>query len=913
MAKKHALLVALYYFLLLPFISPAQQPKPVIDSTAIRQWVRLGQYNQDDVRISDNGQYFSYILETGCPGRHHLIIQSTKNDWKQQYPDVQQGSFSADSRKFFFMTADTLATVSLGTDNIDYIAGVASYMYPQGVNGQWLAYQLTNPEQELKLRNLLTGKQQSFKNVTGFLFSDSAIALLLITTNKENNTSLLRVEVASGQVTPIWSTADSNTLLASYAIDKDGKQISFGIEQKSGNTTKNSIWYWKIGMEKPILKVNEQSVGIPTGHSILPSLWYSANGQYIYFEIQAPWPPKPAQDDISVDIWSTSDTIAQPTQLKNPYPPPYTMIVSSTSNKVVQITGEWDQIMKIQTGKYSDHVVVRHNSTGDRFWLHQPDSNWLVSLKDGSRVLLKTKGWSEFWFSPMGRYLLYYDAGQGGHYFSYDLETETVKKISGTIPDGSLTWNYDFYLPQGKIPPGDAPASVGVAGFTQGDKAVFVYDNYDIWQLDFAGTKSPVNITNGYGRLHQIKFRITSEYNNPSYIPILPPDRPQTLTAFNMETKYNGFYRKPLFEKSNPVLLSMGPYYNYAYVQRELNNFTSNFRPLKAAKANKWIVKRESATEAPNYYLTTDFKEHKPLTHLQPQKTYNWLTAELIHFTRSDGITTRGILYKPENFDPSKKYPVIIQIYRHFSHRLHQFPNPEFTGSGLINIPWFTSQGYLVFTPDNYSATGQAVKSALMTVVSAAEHLSRLPYVDSKKLGLCGHSLSGGLVGYAIANTNLFAAAFEGAGNTEYISATLAVSSDWGPLLRSENLHGATMWERPDLYLNSAVMKADKISTPLLIFHCKKDGLPFEQGQALFLSLRRLGKTAWMLQYDRGTHVVHKMSKEAVDLSIRTTQFFDHYLKGSPTPKWMREGIPARLKGIERGYDLDQNSKLSLK
>jgi hypothetical protein len=60
-----------------------------------------------------------------------------------------------------------------------------------------------------------------------------------------------------------------------------------------------------------------------------------------------------------------------------------------------------------------------------------------------------------------------------------------------------------------------------------------------------------------------------------------------------------------------------------------------------------------------------------------------------------------------------------------------------------------------------------------------------------------------------------------------------------------------------------------------------------------------------MLQYDDGGHSVK--GKDAVDFTIRLTQFFDHYLKGAPPPKWMTVGIPARLKGIETGYELDPN------
>jgi hypothetical protein len=63
-----------------------------------------------------------------------------------------------------------------------------------------------------------------------------------------------------------------------------------------------------------------------------------------------------------------------------------------------------------------------------------------------------------------------------------------------------------------------------------------------------------------------------------------------------------------------------------------------------------------------------------------------------------------------------------------------------------------------------------------------------------------------------------------------------------------------------------------------------------------------------MLQYDVENHgLVNK--KAAGDYTIRMTQFFDHFLKGSIAPKWMTQGVPARMKGIETGFELDTTIK----
>lgn len=116
---------------------------------------------------------------------------------------------------------------------------------------------------------------------------------------------------------------------------------------------------------------------------------------------------------------------------------------------------------------------------------------------------------------------------------------------------------------------------------------------------------------------------------------------------------------------------------------------------------------------------------------------------------------------------------------------------------------------------------------------------------------------------------------------------------------------GASLWQRPDLYIkNSPVLRADKVSTPVLMMNNITDSdVPFAQGVEFFTALRRLGKVCWMLQYDKGDHSVS--DRNAQDLTVRMTQFFDHYLKGLPAPKWMVEGIPAKMKSIDNGFELE--------
>jgi dipeptidyl aminopeptidase/acylaminoacyl peptidase len=228
------------------------------------------------------------------------------------------------------------------------------------------------------------------------------------------------------------------------------------------------------------------------------------------------------------------------------------------------------------------------------------------------------------------------------------------------------------------------------------------------------------------------------------------------------------------------------------------------------------------------------------------------------------------------------------------------------------------SRGYLVFTPDIYYHQFQIGQSATNTVESAGRMLSKLPYVDSLRMGIAGHSFGGAETNYIVTHTHLFAAALSGAAGhdgVDLISNGLAISpfGDEGlnTLVRFEREDvGATLWQRPDLWINhSPVYQADQLTTPLLIFYNKADG-DWLRAQEFFIALRRLEKHVWMLQYDNGGHSVE--GKDAEDFTIRATQFFDHYLKGAPMPVWMEKGIPARLKGLDNGLNLDSGNSQTI-
>jgi dipeptidyl aminopeptidase/acylaminoacyl peptidase len=122
---------------------------------------------------------------------------------------------------------------------------------------------------------------------------------------------------------------------------------------------------------------------------------------------------------------------------------------------------------------------------------------------------------------------------------------------------------------------------------------------------------------------------------------------------------------------------------------------------------------------------------------------------------------------------------------------------------------------------------------------------------------------------------------------------------------RDQSRIGASLWEAPIRYLeNSPIFWADKIETPLLMMANDNDGaVPWYQGIEMFTALRRLGKPAWMVNYNGEPHWPVTFAEKR-DWNIRLQQFFDHFLMDAPAPVWLEQGIPATEKGRTLGLEI---------
>ncbi len=931
----------------------SKKDKPVLDFEAIDQWQTIGP--EEDFSISPNAQYFAYSVKSSNETLDSLIVQAVTGAWQQAFPGAIPGLFSNDNQLYVFQDKQDLCFLQPGTSQIEKIPGVVAWQQPLYSRGEWIAYQvqqpvpavvlyhlptrkkytfenatsysfdesdtwlvckLNNAAKELVLHHLHTGEERRFPSVAGYSLSENGKALLLqtIESNKLPNLQYINLNTKSSK--NIWSAADSNTVVNGFSLDTSGQQAVFMLQDPAP-----SIWYYKDGMTKAVLKVNQQTTGMDPGFVFGGSISFTYDGNYIFFDIQTKPTllPSAATDAVKIDVWSHKDPILQITQpwlLKQPAKT-YSCIIHSQGDRVIRLQQPFESLIPPIKGDFVVLIKRGQEVMSDRFWEkdYYKDSIWLVSLKDGTRTLLKTKIGGSTWFSPDGNYLVYFDRDQQCNYFSIHLVTGKVSKISAGIPALQLgidKGGESYYIQ----PPGKDRAA-GIAAWLEKDQGVLVYDEfYDIWQLDLAGKKPPINITNAYARQQHIRLRL------PAYqmeTPVIGANDTLLLSAFNTQNKQSGFFKKILSDKKTPERLFMGDCMVTPLFIPGNSSKEYYYKPLHTLSPLRWVVKRQRADEAPNYQLTADFITYQTLTNLQPQKKYNWLTAELHSFKQMDGTTSQGILYKPENFDPAKKYPVIVVFYGTLTKGLHEYKIPTYISSPttpMVAPAWLTSHGYLVFTPDVYYKKGQWGPSTQNTVDGAALYISSLPFVDGKHIGACGHSNSGRSGYYVLTHSKSFAAMCIGSATTNVIESALSTfirASGGGresSLLEGAEVTGyatglGSLWQNKETWLDhTAVLHADKATSPALLFHNKKDGVPARMAMEMFIALRRLEKKAWWLHYEEGGHVLFK-PVDLKDFTIRYTQFFDHYLKGAPPPNWMAKGIPLQLKGIDNGYELN--------
>lgn len=502
-----------------------------------------------------------------------------------------------------------------------------------------------------------------------------------------------------------------------------------------------------------------------------------------------------------------------------------------------------------------------------------------IALETGQKVLLG-KGLSYTGeLSADGRFFSYFISDKQ-QWMLLDIEKESRTCMNCSRKD--LVWTEDL---NGQPM---AAGPVGFVGYTKEAKTVYLQSEFDIWTYDVA-TKTLQSISNEAATKDQIELRFTRYTQDSAWL--------------NFQEGYFIGLRKT---NKNELLY----FYENGQIQQKMEVAQRISGLQKAESQNQFLLRKMDARTYPDVWLLgSDFTNGVQISVANPQQSeYNWATVESVSWKAYDGQMLEGLLYKPENYDPSQKYPLLFYYYELNSDNLHNYQAPKPSAS-IINPTEYASGGYLVFVPDIRYQAGKPAQGAYNSIMSAADYLIKNYPIDDKRMGLQGQSWGGYQSAMLITMTTRFAAAMAGAPVSNMISAYGGIR--WGSGLNrqfqyesTQSRIGATIWQKPDLYVeNSPLFHLPKVQTPLLIMANDKDGaVPWYQGIELYNGLRRLNKPCWMLNYNEDDHNLTKLANK-YDLSIRMRQFFDHYLMNAPAPTWMTTGIPATQKGKTLSYE----------
>ena len=694
--------------------------------------------------------------------------------------------------------------------------------------------------------------------------------------------------------------------------DEAGNQLAFfaSANTKDDDHRYFSLMHWTAGGA-------EAQVVADTTSSALPDNWmvsgnstirFSESGKRLYFGSA----PRPFEYDYEadttllkddrpdVDVWSYNDPYIQPMQKlqssrdKNRS---YEVVLKTETGNLTQLGGPDLLNIYIDTKNDRDFVLAMDDQSyrTQMTWDTQmPRDFYKVDVNTGEvEVVIKgAKGFPQL--SPEGKYLTWFNIDDS-HWYMMSMES---KEVSNLTEGMDVSFANELH---------DSPSlanGYGSPGWSEEDAAFYVYDRYDIWKFDPHGDIS-INVTDGFGRANKTSLRIQRlEYENP----FINTSEPVVLRVFNELTKSSGYMSTNLEAKAVPSEIVMKDMSLYGLV--------------KAKEADRVLVRMSTYEEYGELYAANSVQMDGlvKLTNVGAQEDpYNWGTNELIEFESGfDGETMQAILYKPENFEANKKYPMIVYFYERRSNSLHSHPSPAPSAS-TVNIPYYVSNDYLVLVPDIKYELGHPGRSAMNHVVPATNAVVKMGFVDKDKMAIQGQSWGGYQVAHIVTRTDIYAAAGAGAPVSNMTSAYGGVR--WGSGMsrmfqyeKTQSRIGGTLWDRQDLYIeNSPLFHVPNIETPLFVMHNDADGaVPWYQGIEFYMSLRRLQKPAWMVVYNDEAHNLRKR-KNRKDLSVRMGQFFDHYLKGAPMPEWMAYGLPATLKGRTLRYDLveESNEKLN--
>jgi len=854
-------------------------------------------------RISQTEDIFVFLIDPGFDTLRTLELEKVKKDkWVK----------------------DSLGILFLSKDSLVKKPAVKSYELANQTS--WLAYlSHENGKQEnakkerkcifkkknktaeelksegflLTLMNTITGESQLYSNVIEYAFDKNGSFLTFITSFKLEKGDSVIVNTIDLSDMSLKTGGSFKAVGKSNFAEKQSKWLFLA----SQDTSKNKLFdlfVWDLSADAPQLLVDTNRADLPKGLTVsnFSTPYFSQNGKKVFLGLKEP----PVQDEkdtlldsekAKLDVWHYEDDQLQPQQLlgrKREENRTFLSVIDIASNQLVQLENDTLFASVLNNGN-AEFVMATSKKRYEKTynWNYPwPRDYYRIALTTGEPQLIKEKVGYADGLSPLGNYFVFYD-NSTCNFMLIDLNTNQEHCMTCHTQEHEV-WEEDV-----NGMPHD-PRPIRPAGYTAQEKSFILHSEFDIWEYDLS-TKSLKSLTVGNGKYMKAELRLNKWEQDSVFV--------------NKENAYiKGFDKINKDER----IYSLDENVRLNALTQLLDTPHKMTNISKSSDGNTVIYQKMNVTEYPDVYVNNlSFDSEKKISIANPQQSeYIWPTVDLIRWKSYSGKELEGLVYKPDNFDPNKEYPMIVYFYELYADRKNNHYIPKPTAS-IIYATEYTSAGYIVFMPDIRYDPGYPARGAYDCIMSGTDEvLKRYPSIDSTRMGLQGQSWGGYQTAQLITMTTRYKAAMAGAPVSNMFSAYGGIR--WGSGLnrqfqyeKSQSRIGKTIWEAPELYVeNSPLFHLPKVQTPLLIMHNDADGaVPWYQGIELFVGMKRLGKPAWLLNYNGDDHNLMKDANRR-DLSIRMRQFFDHYLLNKPAPIWLIEGLPAVEKGINYRLELSE-------
>ena len=859
-----------------------------------------------DREISDNGKWVACKMEP-WEGDATVYLYAAQGQETATFSPADKFAFSASSGYLVVTqtpgksTVDSLKILKTKEDKMPMntlviysVAGKKETIdslktFKLADEADWIAYQRGRKDSTLYVRSLDGSKTFQFPTVTDFQFAKKS-GMLYYTSAAEGEAGIFTLNPEKGSPALI---KEGKGVFKQTTFDEKGERLAF-LYCADKDSSYKALSLWLSEHNAPAKEIATR------GNKAFPAEWvinengmlqFSKSASRLFFGTS----PEPRQKDTTqlaenrpnVQVWSWDEPVQYTVQNYNKekdLKKSYQAVYNLGNGSIFQLANE--ELPNIQLGNEGDAALAllstsRPYSLSSMWEARTRSDYYTVSLDNGERKQIAKADYGRFRLSPQGKYAYWY--GETDSCW-YTIALAEGKLYRLTTPESFPAWDEENDVP-------DYPYAHGAAGWTANDQSLLIYDRYDIWKFDPTAATSPINLT--VNRMKEkLSYRLEQLDKEARFIDL---GKPQLLKGFNETTKGYGFYNARLSAPAAPKTLLAGN-----YMLRSIN---------KAKNTDDVIYTMETFQQYPDiHYSTLAFKKSVQLTHGDKQQEgFIWGTAELVSWISLDGRPLEGVIYKPANFDPNKKYPMMVNFYERNSETLYNYRMPE-PHRSTIDYHLYNSNEYIIFNPDIRYVDGYPGESCYNCLMPGITMMIAKGYIDEKGIGAQGHSWGGYQVAYLATRTNLFSAIESGAPVVNMFSAYGGIR--WGSgMARSfqyehtQSRLGATPWSSPLRYLeNSPLFTMDKVQTPILIMHNDADGhVPWYQGIEYFVAMKRLGKPCWLLNYTGEPHWPMHMANR-IDFQRRMFQFFNHYLKNQKMPKWMSEGVPAVEQPFELGY-----------